>query len=69
MIINGLVYGKIYRKAPYLMENLWFPVDFPLNLLQYDNKYCEDFRDLFFFPHMVDQLKNCRKGVSTSHDP
>jgi len=30
--INGFVYGKNYRKAPYLMgTSIWFPVDFPLN--------------------------------------
>ena len=28
---KGLVEGKIYRKTPIEWENLWFPVDFPLN--------------------------------------
>ena len=30
--VNGLVYWKIDRKTPYVQwEQLWFPVDFPLN--------------------------------------
>ena len=30
--MNGLVSGKIYRKNPWSSwENLWFPVNFPLN--------------------------------------
>ena len=27
----GLVWGKFYRKPPYLVIKPWFPVDFPLN--------------------------------------
>jgi hypothetical protein len=31
-------HGKIYRKAPYLIENLWFPVGFPLKSIDFSRK-------------------------------
>ena len=39
--INGLVEGKICRKAPdKKWENLWFPVNFPLNQSNQEKKMC-----------------------------
>ena len=31
-------HGKVYRKAPYWMENLWFPVGFPLKTINFSRK-------------------------------